>query len=119
MTDMAEFKCERVQQGQVQVIRTQGYLDDAGGKVMKEVCTKAVDEGNTSFVFNLAGTPVINSTGLSMMLDLIVKIIDYNDGKVGIAGLSKLTRTALQMTGVLTLAKEYPTEEEAIKAVSA
>jgi len=116
---MAEFKCDRVQQDRVQVIRTQGYLDDAGGKGMKDVCTKAIDDGNTLFVFNLAGTPVINSTGLSMMLDLIVKIIDYNDGKVGITGLSKLTRTALQMTGVLTLAKEYPSEDEAIKAVSA
>ena len=116
---MAEFKCECIPQGRAQIVRTQGYLDDAGGKILKDLCTKAIDAGNTLFVFNLAGTPVINSTGLSMMLDLIVKVIDYNDGKVGITGLSKLTRTALQMTGVLTLAQEYPNEEEAVKAVSA
>ncbi|MFZ2955796.1 MAG: STAS domain-containing protein [Candidatus Ozemobacteraceae bacterium] len=116
---MAEFKIERIQQGKIQIFRTQGYLDDSGGKTLKELCTKAIDEGNSLFVFNLAGTPVINSTGLSMLLDLMVRIIDYNDGKVGVTGLSKLTRTALQMTGVLTLAKEFASEADAQSALGA
>ena len=47
----------------------------------------------------------------------MVQIIDYNEGEVAVCGLSKLTQTALQMTGVLTLCESYPTEEEAIAAV--
>ena len=116
---MPDFKIETAIQGSLQIIRTTGYLDDAGGKVLKETCEKLIGEGKAKFVFNLAGTPVINSTGLSMLLDMMVRIIDYNDGQVAICGLSKLTRTALQMTGVLTLAKEFTGEAEAIAGLGA
>lgn len=115
---MSEFNIEIVQSDKVLVVRTEGYLDDAGGKVFKEKCTELIDKGNNLFVFNLEKTPVINSTGLSTLLDVMVQIIDYNDGEVAITGLSKLTQTALQMTGVLTLCDAFPTEVEAIGAVS-
>ena len=111
---MADFKIEIVNQNNVQIVRTTGYLDDNGGKVLKETCDKLIATGQSSFLFNLQGTPVINSTGLSMLLDLMVRIIDYNDGQVVVCGLSKLTRTALQMTGVLQMAKEFPGETEAL-----
>lgn len=116
---MPDFKIETATQGSIQIIRTTGYLDDNGGKVLKDACEKLVTGGSAKFIFNLTGTPVINSTGLSMLLDLMVRIIDYNDGQVAICGLSKLTRTALQMTGVLTLAKEFPGETEAISGLGA
>ncbi|MBF0501634.1 MAG: STAS domain-containing protein [Candidatus Riflebacteria bacterium] len=114
---MAEFKVERIQLGKVQSLRTQGYLDDYGGQILKEICTKAIDEGNNRFIFNFSGTPVINSYGLSILLDLMVRIIDYNDGKVGVTGLSRMTRKALEMTGVLTLAAEFASEAEAQMAL--
>lgn len=116
---MPDFKIDTATQGSLQIIRTTGYLDDAGGKILKETCEKLVSAGHAKFVFNLSGTPVINSTGLSMLLDMMVRIIDYNDGQVAICGLSKLTRTALQMTGVLTLAKEFAGEADAIAGLGA
>lgn len=115
---MAEFNIEIVQSDKVLVVRTEGYLDDAGGKVFKERCTELIDKGSNLFVFNLEKTPVINSTGLSTLLDVLVQIIDYNDGEVAVTGLSKLTQTALQMTGVLTLCDAYETEIEAIGAIA-
>jgi anti-anti-sigma factor len=115
---MADFNLEIVQSGKVLVVRTEGYLDDSGGKVFKEKCSELIDKGNNFFVFNLEKTPVINSTGLSTLLDVMVQIIDYQDGDVAITGLSKLTQTALQMTGVLTLCDAYATESEAIEAVA-
>ncbi len=115
---MADFNLEIVQSGKVLVVRTEGYLDDSGGKVFKEKCSELIDKGNNFFVFNLEKTPVINSTGLSTLLDVMVQIIDYQDGDVAITGLSKLTQTALQMTGVLTLCDAYPTETEAIGAIA-
>ncbi len=116
--DMSDFKIESTTSGKVTIVRTQGYLDDQGGKVFKEKCTELIDKGNTHFVFNLEKTPVINSTGLSTLLDIMVQIIDYNDGQVAICGLSKLTQTALQMTGVLTLCDAYPAEAEAVSAIA-
>lgn len=101
------------------VVRTSGYLDDVGGEELKRSCDALIEEGQTLFIFNLSQTPVINSTGLSMLLDLVVKVIDYHDGKVALTGLTKLTRTALQMTGVLTLCQAYESEQEACKGIVA
>jgi anti-anti-sigma factor len=115
---MAEFTMNIETQGTVVIVRTCGYLDDAGGATLKETCEKLLGQGRAAFVFNLAQTPVINSTGLSMLLDLMVKIIDYHDGQVALTGLTKLTRTALQMTGVLTLGQSCETEAEAVSAVA-
>jgi anti-anti-sigma factor len=115
---MSDFNIEFVQSGKVLVVRTTGYLDDKGGTIFKEKCAEHIDKGQLYFVINLAQTPVINSTGLSTLLDTMVQIIDYNDGEVAITGLTKLTQTALQMTGVLTLCETFPTEEEAISAIA-
>ena len=115
---MSEFTIEVTKSNNILVVKTSGYLDDDGGKVFGEKLEALIAEGNTYFVFNLEKTPVINSTGLSTLLDVMVQVIDYNDGEVAITGLSKLTHTALQMTGVLTLCEAYPTENEAIIAVS-
>lgn len=112
------MKIETVSQGEVTILRTQGYLDDINGKQLKDICEKLIETGRNRFVFNLAGTPAINSTGLSMVLDVAVKVIDYNDGKIAITGLTKLTRTALQMTGILTLCEAFDTEQEAIEGIS-
>lgn len=114
---MAEFKIETAKEGNICVCRCHGYLDEVGGRALKDSCDKEVAAGMVLFVVNLKDTPVINSTGLSMLLDLVVNIIDYNDGKVGIVGLTNLTRNALRMTGVLTLCKEFQTEAEALTAL--
>jgi len=116
---VADFKIETIREGSAIVFRTQGYLDENGGISLKEACEKALAAGQLRYVLNFSGTPVINSTGLSMLLDVMVKIVDYNDGKVTLTGLSKLTRTAFQMTGVLNMCQNFPTEKEAIAAASA
>lgn len=115
---MAKFNINVQQTEKVAVISTEGYLDDAGGKIFHEKCTEIIESGTVFLVFNLEKTPVINSTGLSTMLDIMVQVIDYNEGEIAICGLSQLTKTALQMTGVLTLADSYATEAEAISAMT-
>jgi len=115
---MSEFNVEIIQKGKVTVVKTQGYFDDLGGKVFRERCTELIDKGQFYFVFDLEKTPAINSTGLATLLDIMVQIIDYNEGEVAITGLSKLTRTALQMTGFMTLCEAYSSEEEAVVAIS-
>ena len=114
---MSEFNTEITTRDNIIVVKTHGYLDDAGGQILRQKCVSLIDKGNIYFVFNLQDTPVINSTGLSIILDILVQIIDYSEGEAAICGLSSLTETALKMTGVLTLCESYATEEEAIQAI--
>mgnify|MGYP001770066284 CR=1 FL=1 len=64
------------------------------------------------------GELYVGTLDASTLLDIMVQIIDYNGGQVSITGLSKLTQTALQMTGVLTLCDAFPTEAEAVASIS-
>ena len=109
---MASFSLESKKIGETLLIKTHGYLDDVGGDVLKKNCDAALEQGTILFLINLQDTPVINSTGLSLLLDIVVQVIDYNDGRVGLIGMNKLTRTALQMTGVLSLCEEFSSESE-------
>ena len=114
---MSEFNTEITTRDNIIVVKTHGYLDDAGGQILRQKCVGLIDKGNIYFVFNLQDTQVINSTGLSIILDILVQIIDYSEGEAAICGLSSLTETALKMTGVLTLCESYPSEDEAIQAI--
>ena len=114
---MSEFFTDITSNNNVIVVKTHGYLDDAGGQILRQNCVDLIDKGSIYFVFNLQDTPVINSTGLSIILDIIIQILDFNDGEVALCGLTSLTETALKMTGVLTLCDSYSTEEEAVQAV--
>ncbi len=114
---MSEFYTDITSNNNVIVVKTHGYLDDAGGQILRQKCVDLIDKGSIYFVFDLKDTPVINSTGLSIILDIIIQILDYNDGEVAVCGLTSLTETALKMTGVLTLCDSYPTEDEAVQAI--
>jgi anti-anti-sigma factor len=114
---MSEFNISMVKDGDIAIFRITGYFNDLAGQEFKNQCQKVLDGGTILYVLNMKDTPVINSTGLSMLLDIVVNVIDYNDGKVALAGLSNLTRNALRMTGVLSLCQEFPTEAEAVASV--
>lgn len=114
---MSEFTIEVSKSNNVTVVSTSGYLDDKGGEILGDKIETLISDGNIYYVFNFENTPVINSIGLSTLLDAMVQIIDYNDGEVAVTGLSKLTETALRMTGVLTLCEAYPTLSDAVKAI--
>ena len=109
---MSAFSIESEKQRDILLVQTHGYLDDVGGDALKKLCDTALESGTSKFLIDLSDTPVINSTGLSLLLDIVVQVIDYHDGRVGLIGMTKLTRTALQMTGVLTLCEEFATVAE-------
>lgn len=115
---MSDFNISTAESGQFFIIRTNGYLNENTGQLLKQTCDEALSKGKTKIIFNFSSTPIINSTALSMLLEIIVQIVDYNDGVAVVVGLSKLVKTAFQMTGLLSLCKYYETEEDALANLS-
>ncbi|MBF0409194.1 MAG: STAS domain-containing protein [Candidatus Riflebacteria bacterium] len=111
---MPEIIIEQIKSGTTEIFRINGYLDETGGDKLKLLCEKAISDGRKNFLFNFQNTPVINSSGLAMFLEIAVKIIDYKSGKISVTGLSKITKTAFHMIGLLELVSEYETEEQGI-----
>ncbi len=63
-------------------VRTTGYIDDAAGEKIKKVIQSLMVKGEKNYLFNFAGSPVINSTGISCLLEVCEEIGFSLQGKV-------------------------------------
>lgn len=114
---MSTFSIKIKHSNLVTVIRTSGYFDAAAGKVLKDECSKLFDAGKVCLVFNFEETPLINSLGLSALLNIIIEAVDYKNGIIALTGLTKLTKDALNMVGAMSIAEAFQSESEAISSL--
>ena len=81
---MSDFSLSVREQGNVVVIETTGYLNNVGGEKVSEACYEKMDVGKKHFLLNLENSKVVNSIGVSILIEIIEKLQD-----VDIMGLTK------------------------------
>jgi anti-anti-sigma factor len=111
---MPAFTCDiHLNQG-LMIVRTNGYIDKISGEGVEKQCQEKLTENPKVLVLNFTGSPIINSSGMSHILDTIGAFSEQNEIPVWICGLSVLARSAFRTCGLLDIAKEAPTEAEAL-----
>ena len=115
---MAVLVIEHRLERDVLVLSTRGYLDRDGGQALRTACLAQATPTLRGVVFNFAGSPVINSSGLSAVLDLVGRLTEPRDLPIAVCGLSSLARSAFRTAGILALVREHPGEETAVLAVA-
>ena len=116
---MTEFSVvtEISEQPRVVIVKTTGYIEDRAGEKIKSVVHVLMEKGEKNFLFHLGGSPIINSTGISCMLEVIEEITCEVQGWVGLCCLTKAIKDVFT---IMCLLKEYPafdTQEAALKTV--
>lgn len=111
---MPEFMLQSEVRGPCLILRPQGYLDAAAGEKLKQACIEALGKGIRKVVLNLAGSPVINSTGIAQILEMSEILVDEHCGSLVICGLSELTQSVFKMVGLLTPEIHCVDETEAL-----
>lgn len=111
------FTCSSQERGDIFIVRSQGYLDEKGGLTVRQTAEASFSRGLQKFILNFAGSPVINSVGLSQILELVENILDQQHGRVAYCGLNELTSGVFKMVGLLKLGTAHPNEDEAIAAL--
>lgn len=114
----APFTCFQIEKGDILIVRSQGYLDDRGGLVVRQAVEASFARGFQKFVLNVAGSPVINSMGVAQILELVENILDQRHGTIAYCGLNELTNGVFKMVGLIKLGSAHPTEDAAIAALS-
>ena len=79
---------------------------------------KLLDEGFKVLLLNLAGTKIVNSIGISILIEIIEKMIEI-DGKLGFCCLTPTIDKTFHIMGLAQYAAIYPTQEQALQAVAA
>jgi anti-anti-sigma factor len=94
------------------VIYTEGYINNQGGEEIAKEAYKLLDEGYKALLLNLAGTKIVNSIGISILIEIIEKMLEI-DGKLGFCCLTPTIEKTFHIMGLAQYAPIFPNEETA------
>jgi anti-anti-sigma factor len=100
----------------VTVIHTQGYINHLGGEEIARVAYELIDKGQKTILLNLAGTKIVNSIGISILIEIIEKMLEI-EGRLAFCSLTNTIDKTFQIMGLAQYAAIHKDEESAIEAL--
>ena len=116
MSDACKVTVER--RGDVVILSTDGYINNQGGEEIAREAYKQLDSGARALVMNLEKTRIVNSIGISILIEVLERVMD----RKGLLAFCLLTPTidkTFRIMGLAQYAQIYATQEEALQAVAA
>jgi anti-anti-sigma factor len=114
MPDSIELKVQR--QGEIGLLAVEGYINNVGGEKVATACSQMIDEGVHRFIINLAGCRIVNSVGISFLIEVIEKVKSLG-GKVAFCCVTATIGKTFRIMGLLQASTLYETEAEAMEAL--
>jgi anti-anti-sigma factor len=96
------------------ILYTKGYINNVGGDEIASRAYELMDEGVRTLLLNLRETKIVNSIGISILIEIIEKMID-NGGRIGFCCLTPVILKTFQIMGLANYATIYTDEELALK----
>ena len=100
------------------VIYTEGYINNQGGEEIARAAYKLIDEGYKILLLNLGGTKIVNSIGISILIEIIEKMIEI-EGRLGFCCLTPTIEKTFQIMGLAQYAPIYGDEAAAVAQLRA
>jgi len=99
------------------VVRPSGELDLGVADYLRGALEEALNQEQVrNIVFNLAGVSFVDSSGLGVLLGRY-KRVSRNGGKVFIVSPQPQVRRILDLSGLLRIMSEFPSENEALEKI--
>ena len=98
------------------VIQTEGYLNGPRGESLAETAKNLMQKGHTKFVINLAKTKLINSIGISILIE-IIELLEEREGVLNFCGLTPTIERTFKLVALAKYAGIFPDEGSAIAAL--
>jgi anti-anti-sigma factor len=105
-------------QGRFAVVSTDGYVNNLAGEKIGEAASLLMAEGYTRLVINLEKSSVINSIGISILIEIIEKMQESH-GALAFCHLTRTIQKTFTIMGLTQYAALYETEDEAVRGVLA
>jgi len=96
------------------VISTTGYINNIGGQKIVDEFYKHNSNGINNVVLNLANSNVVNSIGISFLIEIIEKL-NQSSGKLIFTNLDPSIEKTFTIMGLFQFAKKADNLEEALK----
>jgi len=112
------FSLTSEKRGNCAVITTSGYVNNVGGEAIAKEFAKYFDTGIRHVVIDLHGSKVVNSVGMSFLIEIIEQLHEA-DGRLCFANLDPAVDKMLAIMGLFKFAGKGQTVEDAMTALSA
>jgi len=114
---MSDFSLSTSVNGDVVIIKTSGYLNNIGGEKIADACYKEIDNGKNLFLLDLEESKVVNSIGVSILIEIIEKLQEV-DGKLGYFNLAPIVEKTFTIMGLTKYSTVFSNESEALEGMS-
>lgn len=99
------------------VIATEGYINNEGGEEIARAAYQLLDDGQKVLLLDLAGTKIVNSIGISILIELIERILEI-DGRLAFCNLTPTIEKTFHIMGLTQYADVFPDEGAAVSALT-
>lgn len=110
-----DFKLNSESFGTFAVVRSNGYINNLGGEKIAQECRTLMDSGVNDLILNLKDSKVVNSIGISILIEIIEEILN-KEGKLAFSDLTPTVAKTFKIMGLLQFADLFETEQNAINA---
>jgi anti-anti-sigma factor len=112
MTEELKVAVDRKPNGAV--LYTKGYINNVGGEEIAVRAYELMDADVRTLLLNLRDTKIVNSIGISILIEIIEKMIDKG-GTIAFCCLTPVIHKTFQIMGLANYARIFDNEEAAMK----
>jgi anti-anti-sigma factor len=99
------------------VIATVGYINNIGGEAIAKEFRRYFETGTKRVIINLAQSKVVNSIGMSFLIEIIEQLSEV-DGKLVFTNMDPAVEKMLAIMGLFKFAGKEPSVDAALKSFS-
>ena len=99
------------------LITASGYINNEGGQAIADAANKLMEQGCKTLLIDLDGTRIINSIGVSILLEILEKLMDEK-GQLAFCNLTPTIAKTFEIMGLVQYASVYSDREAAQAAIT-
>ena|SRR6185436_3990155 len=115
MTDELRVSVERRNNGAI--LYTKGYINNVGGEEIANRAYELMESDVKTLLLNLRETKIVNSIGISILIEIIEKMMDKG-GQIAFCCLTPVINKTFQIMGLAQYAKIFENEESAVQELA-
>ena len=96
----------------VGLIAAAGYINNEGGQAIADAATDLMGQGCETLLIDLEGTRIINSIGVSILLEIMEKLIEQK-GHLAFCNLTPTISKTFEIMGLVQYATIFPDQPAA------
>jgi anti-anti-sigma factor len=99
--------------GALAVLEVAGYINNEAGEAIAREARRLIEEGRRVLLFDLKATRIINSIGISLLLEVLEAVLAIN-GTLAFCGLSPSIGKTFQIMGLAQYTRIFPERSSAV-----